>query len=545
MALSFLRALGGLTLVMAGAGCATTDTLTDGSGSSTSSGNDPQGNEDGICLLHNCNSDAECGACSDGRNTCLEAEHRCVACNADTGSGCPDGQYCSSWGNCVEDGLECPTDDHGVPQISCAQNADCAACDPLHQICDPASSTCVACTPSDTSACQSTDICIHNECSAECPTDCSVDNDCAQCGSAAAPAHACNHGICSECSATYACPAGLKCSEQGVCQDVCGTDGDGTCSTNADCDGCGADNGVCHKPINSSVGQCGVSANGCSDLGQGVAVLPEPFDQVTNLCSNDGDCAGVGITFNVGELLRDITGINDIGDANIEYGMNVCASVEVANNSCGVCVPCRVDSDCAPINIDDVAGEAFGPIGSLAAAFLLDQVFGPNEHAVQMYCSTVAGDYGVCAPCPGIIYECGTTTGGGGGGGTGSCDHDVCSAGSALDGSCDSCAADVCAQDAFCCSTEWDQQCINEASDICGQCSGTGTGGGGTGGGGAGGGSGTGGGSNCHDVCVEGAALDTSCSTCAANVCAQDPYCCNTDWDSVCVGYVEDFCGGC
>jgi hypothetical protein len=275
-----------------------------------------------------------------------------------------------------------------------------------------------------------------------------------------------------------------------------------------------------------------------------VAVLPEPFDQVTNLCSNDGDCAGVGITFNVGELLRDITGINDIGDANIEYGMNVCASVEVANNSCGVCVPCRVDSDCAPINIDEVAGEAFGPIGSLAAAFLLDQVFGPNEHAVQMYCSTVAGDYGVCAPCPGIIYECGTTTGGGGG--TGSCDHDVCTAGTALDGSCDSCAADVCAQDSFCCSNEWDQQCINEATDICGQCGGTGTGGGGTGGGtGAGGSSGTGGGSNCHDVCVAGAALDTNCSTCSANVCAQDPYCCTTEWDSVCVGYVEDFCGGC
>src|SRR5262245_15861911 len=57
--------------------------------------------EPGICLLHNCNSDAECSACTEGRTTCLVAEHRCVACDAATGTGCPEGQECSSWGKCV------------------------------------------------------------------------------------------------------------------------------------------------------------------------------------------------------------------------------------------------------------------------------------------------------------------------------------------------------------------------------------------------------------------------------------------------------------
>ena len=54
----------------------------------------------------------------------------------------------------------------------------------------------------------------------------------------------------------------------------------------------------------------------------GVVVLPAPFDQVTNACSNDGDCAGVGVTFDVGKMLRDLTGISQIGDAPIQYPMS-------------------------------------------------------------------------------------------------------------------------------------------------------------------------------------------------------------------------------
>src|SRR5690606_23771181 len=99
-------------------------------------------------------------------------------------------------------------------------------------------------------------------------------------------AHACNQHECAQCSPTMPCPNGQQCSPQGVCLDVCGSDGQGTCASDADCGGCGADNTKCHKPIGSSTGDCGPAANGCSDLGSNVAVLPEPFDQVTNLCSN-------------------------------------------------------------------------------------------------------------------------------------------------------------------------------------------------------------------------------------------------------------------
>lgn len=524
------RRLLGLLLVALPVGCAAGDPI-DPTGAGAN-GNDPdpqQNDEDAICLLHNCTEDAHCGACDEGRNTCLVEEGRCVACNAETNSGCFEGEECSSWGNCVPIGLDCPTDPHGDPTITCSSNGDCAACDPLHQVCDTSVGACVACTSTDTSACQSTDQCIGGQCEAECPSSCTMDADCSQCGGPGAPAHACNAHICSECSDSMPCAGGQECTAQGVCADRCGSDGSGACASDADCDGCGAGNDTCHKPINSSNGTCGPDAAGCSDLG-GLA-LPSPWNQYTNTCSNDGDCDGVGATINIGEVLRDLTGIDDIGDANIEYGMNACAAITVADTSCGVCVPCREDADCAPIDIDDVAAQAFGPIGSLAADFLLDLAFGPNAHQVNMYCQQVGAGYGVCAPCPGLIYECGVGGPGGTNPGSGSCDHDACEIGSAMDPSCDSCAADLCAVDSYCCETEWDDVCVSEVAEACGTTCGEDPGdpedppvG------------------NCHDECTAGEPQDPSCNACVDAICTQDSYCCDVEWDDVCIGYVDDLC---
>jgi hypothetical protein len=532
-----------LPLGSAFAACADSDSIPTGGDDDESETDDgasgsPTGGPDdeAICLLHNCNSDAECGACDEGRNTCLLDEKRCVACDADTGTGCDAGEVCSSWGNCVPEGQTCATDSHGEPTFTCVSNADCAACDPMHQVCDPASSKCVACTGSDTSQCLSTDLCIENKCSNKCPAACDVDNDCANCTGAGYEAPACNAHKCAECSPTYACPAGLTCSPQGTCTAECGSHNSGACESDADCAGCGGDATTCHAPINGGPGTCGPSAAGCSDLGNGVAVLPDPWDEVTNLCSNDGDCSGVGIELNVGKMLRDLTGIDDIGDANIDYGMNVCAAVTVGVGgnevSCGVCVPCQVDTDCNDIDIDQVTGQAFGGLGQLAVAVLLDQIFGQNDHKVHMYCEQVAGGYGVCSPCPGFIYDCsvGTEEPGGSSGGGGSCDHDECEVGGALDASCNACAADVCDVDPYCCTNSWDATCVQETSMYCSSACGSSS-------------SGGSGGSCVHDECDTGLALTSSCSSCADTVCNQDPYCCDNSWDSQCVGEAESMCG--
>jgi hypothetical protein len=54
-------------------------------------------------------------------------------------------------------------------------------------------------------------------------------------------------------------------------------------------------------------------------------------------------------------------------------------------------------------------------------------------------------------------------------GGGGTCTHAICTTGSVLTSSCDPCAAQVCAQDSFCCATKWDATCVSEVGSICGQ----------------------------------------------------------------------------
>ncbi|MBI4703298.1 MAG: lamin tail domain-containing protein [Deltaproteobacteria bacterium] len=119
------------------------------------------------------------------------------------------------------------------------------------------------------------------------------------------------------------------------------------------------------------------------------------------------------------------------------------------------------------------------------------------------------------------------------GGGGDTCAHDVCEPGEKLDPACSDCVGQLCAEDDFCCQEEWDEKCVSEAQEICGvDC-------GGGGGGGAGGG-----GSGCtHDVCDPGPALAPGCNSCTSAVCAEDPYCCQKEWDSMCIDEVLQYCG--
>jgi hypothetical protein len=49
---------------------------------------------------------------------------------------------------------------------------------------------------------------------------------------------------------------------------------------------------------------------------------------------------------------------------------------------------------------------------------------------------------------------------------------------------------------------------------------------------------GTGGGGCAHDECTAGAALASGCSPCVTAICQTDSFCCDSEWDSTCVGYV-------
>lgn len=84
------------------------------------------------------------------------------------------------------------------------------------------------------------------------------------------------------------------------------------------------------------------------------------------------------------------------------------------------------------------------------------------------------------------------------------------------------CIKDVCDQMASCCTTAWTQQCVQIATNTpsCDtDC-------------------------NCsHGICQDGGALGPSCDPCVTAVCEADPYCCDQNWDGICVGEVGTLCG--
>jgi hypothetical protein len=45
-----------------------------------------------------------------------------------------------------------------------------------------------------------------------------------------------------------------------------------------------------------------------------------------------------------------------------------------------------------------------------------------------------------------------------------------------------------------------------------------------------------------HNECTTGGSLNTTCGSCAADLCSVDPWCCTTSWDSICIGEVASVC---
>jgi hypothetical protein len=81
------------------------------------------------------------------------------------------------------------------------------------------------------------------------------------------------------------------------------------------------------------------------------------------------------------------------------------------------------------------------------------------------------------------------------------------------------CCNAVCGFDPFCCDTQWDSTCVEVANEIC-TCSGVWAG-------------------NCFKVHANPWCNRAACCT---EVCAMDPFCCDTQWDNFCVGEAYQFC---
>jgi hypothetical protein len=168
------------------------------------------------------------------------------------------------------------------------------------------------------------------------------------------------------------------------------------------------------------------------------------------------------------------------------------------------------------------------------------------ENVWDDLCAALVDDMG-CGACGGVdepgpttgdadepSTSTGTGTSGGGddGGDGGAMPNggDCCEANGSAgceDAAVESC---VCASDAYCCTNEWDDICVGGVDELgCGTCI-----------------EGDDGPPGPGDCCEAKAGPGCSEPAIEACVCAQDPYCCNTAWDALCVGEVESFgCGTC
>ncbi len=188
-----------------------------------------------------------------------------------------------------------------------------------------------------------------------------------------------------------------------------------------------------------------------------------------------GACAK-GTTADVGDDARrqDAQETADCGDGQCGEG----EACDVCVADCGACssAPGCGDGMCGPTEDCNSCPSDCGPCGSGGGATNGAITAGPATTA------GVGGGYGgydgsggagggftvmcgdgYCDPpedeqsCPQDCQQ---------GGGT--CAHDYCQEGVALDAQCDICVDLVCTLDAFCCNTEWDDACVGNAEIFCG-----------------------------------------------------------------------------
>lgn len=100
--------------------------------------------------------------------------------------------------------------------------------------------------------------------------------------------------------------------------------------------------------------------------------------------------------------------------------------------------------------------------------------------------------------------------------------HDVCLVGHRLSAGADECIESICDHSARCCRRWWSRRCVDAVEEVCDR--------------------------SCdacrHPECTSGDALRPQCSDCTRQVCAVDPYCCDTAWDLRCVEESRSLCQG-
>ena len=428
--------------------------------------------------------------------------------------------------------------------IVCSQDAFCcdgqwdeycaAAAEKICGICadpcgDPDSGDC--CIPHDEPGCNNPD-CCEGLCSVD-PFCCQTQWD-AQCAfNAQIVCGVCGVGCgdpaAGNCCEAHATPA---CADPACCVPVCAADSfccdvewDANCASLA-IEYCGVCADECGSPI---TGACCVPHDGpsCDDATCCNAV-----------CAMDAFCCEADWDTVCANKARQICGVCGIGCGEPSAG-SCCAAKTTPSCSdelccsavCsldGFCCDEAWDASCAEA-ADILCGDCGGACGNPAAGSCCTARTTPGcsddrcclsiclvdppccSQAWDNACAQTARQVcGVCGP------GCGAATSG-----------DCCAAHTTPSCSDAACCATVCAQDPFCCESEWDTNCAEAALDACAPCSEV------CGAPGAG------------DCCTGHATAACSDAACCELICAADSFCCNIEWDNTCAAQARTQCMTC
>jgi plastocyanin len=531
--------------------------------------------DDDVCVAGACQGTAV--TCDDGNpctdDACNEADQGCAYSNntapCDDGDACTEDELCSDGACgvgqptvcddddlCTEDTCD-PVDGCTWKPLACDDADECTvdSCDAgecVHVL-DASTPACTACA--DDAACDDALPCTEDSCDlatglcANAPKSCDDGNPCT--------ADVCkDDGACeSTPSDEGACDDENPCTLADVCDDGacvgtpdpdCGGCGDGECSDSETCATCADDCGEC-------TGSC-CAANGtagCEEAAITACVCAE--DDVCCTGTWDAACVEAASACGAGCEADDCCVMGDTAG---------CAELAIAE-----CV-CEEDDYCCDAEWDEYCIET-----AVIQCGLTCDSCGDGACSLGEDCGSCAADCGACAECGDAACtgdeNCGTCPGDCGGpcvdgscceanGSPGCADADVNACVCALDGACcdgawdelcvlfaveycelgDQCAfvcgdgtcdagesCDSCSEDCGACSTcgdgvcDPDEHCAGCATD-CGACEGS-----------------------CCEAHDGPGCDDDSVALCVCDI--GDPWCCEVEWDGLCVEVAKSGCGAC
>jgi hypothetical protein len=392
--------------------------------------------------------DADCS------ESCNESANNCTAPDPN-GSACNDGQFCNGADTCSAGACSIHV---GDPCTGPDGDADCKeSCDEIVDVCgtfDPQGSPC-----NDGLFCNGADSCIAGFCTTHVGDPCpgaDGDGDCTEschetsdsCTAADPNGSACNDDL--FCNGGDQCSAGACTVHAG---DPCpGPDGDADCNESCNettnlCNVADPSGSACDDGFFCTGGQTCDGAGSCQ-AGTGDPCSGDFCDEVDNACIGDVDTDGVIddddtclTVVNASQVDTNLDGFGNHCDPDVDNdGVTGISDFLLFTAGFPQPVP-PADPD---LDFDTDAAIGIGD-------FLILSSFFPGPPGPSgLVC---AGSVPCTAP-------------------TNRCAHDICEEGPALDATCDypdpTCVADICAVDAFCCNTQWDNVCVGEVASICG-----------------------------------------------------------------------------